>query len=68
MVPTQAQAIVRYIRRLAGAGQSGAPDVDLLQAFVSRQDEAAFAALVERHGHMVLSVGYRVLGEWHAGC
>jgi hypothetical protein len=66
MVPTQAQALVRYLRRLAGARQAGGPDGELLQAFLSRRDETAFAALVERHGPMVLSVGRRVLGEWHA--
>jgi RNA polymerase sigma factor (sigma-70 family) len=40
-------------------------DAQLLQRFVSRQDEAAFAALVKRHGPMVLAVCRRVLHDAH---
>src|SRR5204862_4011414 len=36
-------------------------DRDLLEHFIARHDEAAFAVLVERHGPMVLSVCRRVL-------
>src|SRR5262249_38753097 len=36
-------------------------DGDLLERFVRRHEEAAFAALVQRHGPMVLSVCERVL-------
>jgi RNA polymerase sigma factor (sigma-70 family) len=41
------------------------PDAQLLDGFVSRGDEAAFAALVTRHGPMVLGVCQRVLGNSH---
>src|SRR5262249_55050979 len=37
------------------------PDAELLERFVRRHEEAAFAALVKRHGPMVLSVCRRVL-------
>src|SRR5207302_660790 len=43
-----------------------APDAELLGRFATTRDEAAFAALVERHGPMVLGVCRRVLGDDHA--
>ena len=38
-------------------------DGQLLECFVSRRDEAAFEALLRRHGPMVLGVCSRVLHE-----
>jgi RNA polymerase sigma factor (sigma-70 family) len=38
-------------------------DCELLEQFVQRKDEAAFAALVRRHGPMVFSVCRRVLHQ-----
>ncbi len=40
-------------------------DGELLDRFVRRQEEAAFAALLGRHGPMVLRVARRVLGRVH---
>src|SRR6478609_3469864 len=38
-----------------------AADAELLQCFLARREEAAFAALVRRHGPMVLGVCRRLL-------
>src|SRR5437588_13037842 len=38
-------------------------DAHLLKQFVERRDEAAFAALMDRHGPMVLGVCRRVLRD-----
>jgi RNA polymerase sigma factor (sigma-70 family) len=56
--------LVRHIRALAGGGAGGAAtDRELLGRFARDRDEDAFAALVRRHGPMVLSACERVLGS-----
>ncbi len=55
---------VRQFQRLLSAGtSSGLTDDQLLARFVSQTDDAAFEALVERHGPMVLSVCRGVLAD-----
>jgi RNA polymerase sigma factor (sigma-70 family) len=54
--------VLHYARSLAG-GEAGLPEPLLLERFLARREEAAFAALVERHGPMVLGVCRRVLGN-----
>src|SRR5262249_14258214 len=55
-------ALNSVIRRLVSAqARSGPPDRHLLECFLAHKDEAAFAALVERHGAMVLAVARNVL-------
>ena len=55
-------AVARHVRTLGRvrAGQD-ATDTELLRQFVVARDEAAFTALVERHGGLVWSVCRRVL-------
>jgi RNA polymerase sigma factor (sigma-70 family) len=53
-----------YVRRLAlPAAPEVASDAALLGRFVADRDERAFAALVDRHGPLVLHVCRRVLGD-----
>jgi RNA polymerase sigma factor (sigma-70 family) len=55
-------AVLRYLHRAAGACLT---DGQLLDRFLSRRDEDAFAALLRRHGPMVLGVCRRVLNDAH---
>ena len=47
--------VAGVVRRLAAA-LDGRPDEDLLALFTAVRDEAAFAAIVRRHGGLVLDV------------
>lgn len=55
-------AVKRAVLRVEGAGL---PDETLLREYVTRRDESAFAAVVRRHGPMVLGVCRRVLRNNH---
>jgi RNA polymerase sigma factor (sigma-70 family) len=55
------RAVLRYFQTTHGQDTSRAGDHDLLCDLVSRRDERAFAALMQRHGPMVLGVCRRVL-------
>jgi RNA polymerase sigma factor (sigma-70 family) len=55
--------IIRYVRRIAHTVSDPTEDAALLTRFLSGQDQAAFAALVSRHGPMVLRACWRVLGN-----
>src|SRR5262245_175951 len=65
MKTTQANVVIRHLRGLAGAGQDGPSDRELLARFTAARDGEAFRTLVERHGRLVLGVCRRVLGDWH---
>ncbi|HZY84054.1 MAG TPA: sigma-70 family RNA polymerase sigma factor [Gemmataceae bacterium] len=66
MSHAQADSLLRQVRRLAADGDyAPLTDRDLLRRFALRRDEAAFEALVRRHGPMVLEVSQRVLHNRH---
>jgi RNA polymerase sigma factor (sigma-70 family) len=58
--------LLRYLRQITGADRGGeAGDAHLLARFAVQRDGDAFAALVRRHGPMVLGVCRRVLHDPH---
>lgn len=62
MIDGQQGAVYRQMHRLFDVGTtSGATEGQLLDRFVTRRDEAAFEALVARHGPMVLGICRRML-------
>jgi hypothetical protein len=61
MATNQLTSIIHYLRRVEDLSGGGIPDRKLLESFITRRDEAAFAVLIRRHGTMVLGVCRRVL-------
>ncbi|MGZ7265340.1 RNA polymerase sigma factor, partial [Streptococcus pyogenes] len=58
--------LLPYLRQLlAPRGVHDLPDGELLRRFAAGREEAAFAALVRRHGPMVHGVCRRVLHNLH---
>lgn len=56
--------VLRYIRRIAlRAEAADLDDGTLLQRFLEHREEAAFEALLRRHGPMVLRVCQRLLRD-----
>jgi RNA polymerase sigma factor (sigma-70 family) len=53
------------VELVADAANRHRTDRDLLERFVTGQDQTAFAVLVARYGPLVLGVGRRVLGDAH---
>ena len=69
MSPVSNPSVVRQIASLFDGGSvAGLTDRQLIERFTARRDaagEAAFAALVSRHGPMVLEVCWQLLGDRH---
>jgi RNA polymerase sigma factor (sigma-70 family) len=66
MATSQLNPIIGEIRRAVLRWDGAAlTDGQLLEAFVSRKDEAAFEVLIHRHGPMVLGVCRRILRNHH---
>jgi RNA polymerase sigma factor (sigma-70 family) len=66
MSSAQVAAVLLHIRKLAGLRHdSGVPDRQLLETFARDRDGDAFAALLGRHGPMVLGVCQSVLRNVH---
>src|SRR5262249_21498306 len=60
---TNAAPLLRHVRCLVAASSS---DEELLADFLARRSDEAFAALLGRHGPMVLNVCRRILHDAHA--
>jgi RNA polymerase sigma factor (sigma-70 family) len=58
--------VIQHLRRVLLPDEAGLSDAQLLECFIDRRDEAAFAALVKRHGPMVWNVCRRLLEEHDA--
>jgi RNA polymerase sigma factor (sigma-70 family) len=64
MAAAELNKVVEHLRSALGPQDAAAAtDGDLLQRYVRQRDEAAFEALVRRHGPVVLGVCRRVLGN-----
>ena len=63
MATASTHLLARHLRHLATAPTT---DGELLERFALRGEEAAFEALLRRHGAMVLGVCRRMLGDRHA--
>jgi RNA polymerase sigma factor (sigma-70 family) len=62
MASGQFASVLQFLRRAVRPGPNDEPtDRQLLARFTARRDDEAFAALVRRHGPMVLAVARRVL-------
>src|SRR5947209_15794605 len=57
--------LIRYVHRLAGRAEGALSDAELLSRFIERRDEAAFEALVWRHGQLIWNVCRRMLKNQH---
>jgi RNA polymerase sigma factor (sigma-70 family) len=62
---TRTETLLRCVRRIATQAGEELSDAQLLARYLGDGDPAAFAALVTRHGPMVLRVCQHILGNSH---
>ncbi len=66
MATAQIDTVIRQLRRaMLRQIAAGKTDGQLLASFIEQKDEAAFEALVHRHGPMVFGVCRRIIGNHH---
>jgi RNA polymerase sigma factor (sigma-70 family) len=65
MANPSTRVLFRTVQTLTHSQVSGLSDRELLQRFVSEDDQTAFAAIVTRHSGMVLGVCRRTLSSIH---
>src|SRR5262245_41475927 len=66
MAAVRKEAVLPFLRKLVVRDQfARLPDSKLLDRFVESHDQEAFAAIVRRHGPMVLRVCLQVLDNEH---
>jgi RNA polymerase sigma factor (sigma-70 family) len=65
MAHRQPDLLFRHLHRLVAAESSAISDQELLERFARHHEEAAFEALVQRHGPMVLRVCQGELKDQH---
>jgi RNA polymerase sigma factor (sigma-70 family) len=66
MASGQLNLVLRHLHALVNAERAGElTDAELVRQFTNQRDETAFAALVHRHGPLVLSVCRRLLHDYH---
>ncbi|HLN31769.1 MAG TPA: sigma-70 family RNA polymerase sigma factor [Gemmataceae bacterium] len=64
MADASLNSVLQHVRKLVHShSTTSLSDGELLHAFVSQRDEAAFSTLVQRHGSMVLKVCRRLLQD-----
>lgn len=56
MSEAKQSTVLAYLRRLVGAAATDSSDAELLERFAEQRDEAAFEALLRRHGPLVWNV------------
>ncbi len=62
---TYMRGVLGLLRQAVLSGDRGLSDGELLTRYLVQREESAFAALVHRHGPMVLAVCRRILGNVH---